>query len=571
MPAALEPGWRVELAGSRGTVRFVGALPGRGDAAVWVGVDWDDPARGKHDGTLDGVRHFSTAHATSGSFVKASKLGDGNRRSLLDAVALRHAAAAAAPGAARALPETVGGVGGRTEFAGVDAAADHQARVRDATALTVRGMGACRVGDAAALADLLASVRSLDVAESLVSDVGDILTLLRTLPALRTLDLSKNRFHLVAGEADALRAAGAAPGAAPSLRTLVLNQCNLPWSAVLAVCRACPSLEELRLHRCGLPPLAHLTDLTPSDALAELRLLDLDGNALSWPDILSSFGRLPALESLFVGSNRIGTIRFGGRAGGGASAEPHFPKLSTLSLTGNAIEDWRSISELCVLPSLRSLRALDVPVLAEEEHGGLGRAAETAVSRDGVIARLGTLRVLDGSTIYSDERVYAERRYMRSVLLQIPGAAVPPAVLKEHPRILELCEEYDVVLGGRDGGASSTSAAAAAAAAASRHKTLRADLVHCSFVNCGGFRDGAKEFAKVQLPVGVSLGKLTGLAARLFGGASASDVAWLRLVDNAGEAGERLLDRDDDPRDLRHYGVEGGHAVCLNVRGRHER
>lgn len=88
-PPPLRPGQRVELGGARGTVRFVGELPGRG-AAAWVGVDWDDAARGRHDGTVDGVRRFVAAAPTSGSFVRAARLGAAGRRPLLAAVALRH-------------------------------------------------------------------------------------------------------------------------------------------------------------------------------------------------------------------------------------------------------------------------------------------------------------------------------------------------------------------------------------------------------------------------------------------------------------------------------------------------
>lgn len=29
------------------------------DPGIWVGVEWDDPTRGKHDGTKEGVRYFT--------------------------------------------------------------------------------------------------------------------------------------------------------------------------------------------------------------------------------------------------------------------------------------------------------------------------------------------------------------------------------------------------------------------------------------------------------------------------------------------------------------------------------
>lgn len=38
------------------TVRFIGEVAGtKGD---WLGVEWDDPTRGKHDGEHNGVRYF---------------------------------------------------------------------------------------------------------------------------------------------------------------------------------------------------------------------------------------------------------------------------------------------------------------------------------------------------------------------------------------------------------------------------------------------------------------------------------------------------------------------------------
>ena len=49
-------GSRLAVGRHKATVRFVGPLPGRdGD---WAGLEWDEPERGKHDGSLDGRRYF---------------------------------------------------------------------------------------------------------------------------------------------------------------------------------------------------------------------------------------------------------------------------------------------------------------------------------------------------------------------------------------------------------------------------------------------------------------------------------------------------------------------------------
>uniref|UniRef100_A0A671R107 Tubulin-specific chaperone E n=1 Tax=Sinocyclocheilus anshuiensis TaxID=1608454 RepID=A0A671R107_9TELE len=68
-------GRRVSCDGERGTVRYVGpVLP---TAGVWLGVEWDDPERGKHEGSHEGVRYFTCRHLTGGSFVRPKKASFG--------------------------------------------------------------------------------------------------------------------------------------------------------------------------------------------------------------------------------------------------------------------------------------------------------------------------------------------------------------------------------------------------------------------------------------------------------------------------------------------------------------
>uniref|UniRef100_A0A673MIG0 Tubulin-specific chaperone E n=1 Tax=Sinocyclocheilus rhinocerous TaxID=307959 RepID=A0A673MIG0_9TELE len=68
-------GRRVSCDGERATVRYVGpVLP---TAGVWLGVEWDDPERGKHDGSHEGVRYFTCRHPTGGSFVRPKKASFG--------------------------------------------------------------------------------------------------------------------------------------------------------------------------------------------------------------------------------------------------------------------------------------------------------------------------------------------------------------------------------------------------------------------------------------------------------------------------------------------------------------
>ena len=67
------PGARVLLGGKhRATVRYVGIIDGQ--QGTWVGIEYDEAGKGKHDGIHGGRRYYSCAHdPTAGSFVRLAK------------------------------------------------------------------------------------------------------------------------------------------------------------------------------------------------------------------------------------------------------------------------------------------------------------------------------------------------------------------------------------------------------------------------------------------------------------------------------------------------------------------
>ena len=50
---------RILLLGYIGTIKFFGSV--QGTSGSWLGVEWDDPQRGKHDGAKDEVQYFTCA------------------------------------------------------------------------------------------------------------------------------------------------------------------------------------------------------------------------------------------------------------------------------------------------------------------------------------------------------------------------------------------------------------------------------------------------------------------------------------------------------------------------------
>ena len=62
-----------DVEGYRATVKYVGSIAGARPEEGWIGVEWDDHSRGKHDGQAYGRRYFTTDPGR-GSFVRAEKL-----------------------------------------------------------------------------------------------------------------------------------------------------------------------------------------------------------------------------------------------------------------------------------------------------------------------------------------------------------------------------------------------------------------------------------------------------------------------------------------------------------------
>ena len=47
---------RLSFQGNCCTVRYIGEIKGR--EGSWLGIEWDDDTKGKHDGALDDHRYF---------------------------------------------------------------------------------------------------------------------------------------------------------------------------------------------------------------------------------------------------------------------------------------------------------------------------------------------------------------------------------------------------------------------------------------------------------------------------------------------------------------------------------
>jgi hypothetical protein len=62
MPPNFHVGQRLSFESALCTVRYIG--PVEGTEKEWLGVEWDDSSRGKHDGEHKGVRYFRCKRRT---------------------------------------------------------------------------------------------------------------------------------------------------------------------------------------------------------------------------------------------------------------------------------------------------------------------------------------------------------------------------------------------------------------------------------------------------------------------------------------------------------------------------
>uniref|UniRef100_A0A9J7ZYE0 Tubulin-specific chaperone E n=2 Tax=Cyprinus carpio TaxID=7962 RepID=A0A9J7ZYE0_CYPCA len=178
-------GRRVSCDGERGTVRYVGPVPPT--AGLWLGVEWDDPERGKHDGSHEGVRYFTCRHPTGGSFVRPKKASFGV--DYVTALKQRYEVE---------LQEVIG----------------EELKISSRTVMMV------------GFEDRVSVAQSLDLSGNLLSSWEVLAAVTEQLEALRELQLSHNRLS-ISSEPSRLSPAFSC------LRVLSLNSCALTWTQVL--------------------------------------------------------------------------------------------------------------------------------------------------------------------------------------------------------------------------------------------------------------------------------------------------------------------------------------------------
>jgi hypothetical protein len=193
-------GSRIESDGNKATVRFIGEVPPTKGA--WFGVEWDDPQRGKHDGSHEGCRYFETKFPTSGSFIRPKKANSGV--SFIDAVHDRYGRIE--DKAAGVLTEEMFVLGKNkvttVEVVGAEKVNKKQSDFQHTLELGVGDKSISSPGDPATIQSYFPSVIQLDLASNLFNSWKDISIICKALKALETLDVRAHTSVLWLMQAD---------------------------------------------------------------------------------------------------------------------------------------------------------------------------------------------------------------------------------------------------------------------------------------------------------------------------------------------------------------------------------
>ncbi|GAA6023216.1 hypothetical protein JCM10207_004483 [Rhodosporidiobolus poonsookiae] len=428
-----------------GTVLFEGPVPPT--KGVWLGVEWDEPSRGKHSGVYEktGERFFQTRVEGAGSFLRPDAKGlDRRGKTFKQALFYKYldvdllAPASAEPGDAvyaetadphaEALTSKLYATSSNFEVevvlsSKVNSRFKQLGRLREIGLEWENISRACEEGSEAELARLgqeLSRLKVLDMSYSLIPTLEEAAKICAVLPRLRTLALNSNRFQPIPASLSLY--------GLEQLTTLQLNSTLLSWNELLSVSHSLTNLVDLQFgfnRLRGLGGTASRADRDQS-LLPRLERLNLESNELSgWSDVVEELALLPSLSELVIASNRFDSLQL--KAG---SSSTSLRRLRHLSLTDNLLSSWTSSVEALAasspsaFPSLTSLRLSGNPLVTppiddsfspdvDEQARLLDRHALRA--RLGTIARFAALTELEGTPVTAAERGDAERFWLEQL------------------------------------------------------------------------------------------------------------------------------------------------------------
>ncbi|XP_058692287.1 geranylgeranyl pyrophosphate synthase isoform X8 [Poecile atricapillus] len=568
MAAGVPPdalGRRVACGTDYGTVRYVGSVSRT--AGIWLGVEWDDPQRGKHDGSYEGIQYFTCSfswllysrHPKGGSFIRPNKANFGvdfltavkDRYGLNDQQDVQYGTG-----------ETVVFGKKTVEFVGMDSVAEQQRQLNKLVDISVRECAVSHAGQEEEISRVCANMRHINLSKNLISSWETVTAIASQVQNLETLNVSENKMRFPS--TSTFTSSGF-----PNLKILALTQTEITWTEfpghlvsslscegghklgtysrdcrtplmssvlVLLCAQGWPVLEELYLSSNNITVLER-----PDNVLQTLKLLDLSDNQLLDGNQMHLIAQLPRLEQLILRNTGISSIQFPDVAFG--CKTKMFPSLKRLAINGNKISQWSSINELDKLPSLRALQCNNNPFVDTEKN------PETLTQL--IIAKISQLEVLNNCEILPVERKGAELDYRRIFgkdWLEAGGHWNPEKnkpseeFLAAHPRYQALCLKYGAPEEGELKG--------------QQPLTLKNQLLTLT-IKCP--EKPEQKPVEKKLPESMTIQKVKGLLYRLFKIPGSE----LKLSYESSKLEGKEVKLDNDLKPLQFYSIESGDCVLV--------
>jgi Leucine-rich repeat (LRR) protein len=406
----------------------------KGSSGQWLGVEWDDPVRGKHDGSKDGIRYFSCRSPTSGSFIRPSaaiSYGCTFVFALVNKYVEQLPQVQSSPEGGTPPIETV--ILGSSNNAIVVEAPDLNkvrrklAKLENLRHVSLDDAGVSSAGPPGEIKERCPNIRGLDLSLSLISTWDMIFDIVVQLSNLSSLTLNSNRLK----ELEAPR-----PSQLTSTKELFLNDNATSWEQAMLLSPMFPALEHIQLGHnfiSTLSPWPASNNFKPYPALQDL---NLDDNQLSdWMQIIKAISVFPSLSRLVLSSNQIAQIpSWDSVKGGNGDLIRPLTSLKHLSLASNKILEWSSIDALFSwFPNLSTLSTRDNPITQD--------AITSRYYNQLVIARIPTLTALDGSQISKSERQDCELFYLSFIMRQSELTTDEQRTAK-HPQFSDLVSNH---------------------------------------------------------------------------------------------------------------------------------
>ncbi|KAK5691238.1 hypothetical protein LTR97_011892 [Elasticomyces elasticus] len=476
---------RFSLKGQTLTIRYVGSVHGK--SGDWLGVEWDDVSRGKHNGVHEGKKYFDclSSSPTCASFLRPKQTWD-QHRTFLEALREKYVA--------RTKPtesEVIYFASKQAEEVGFDKFAKRQAELRGIHVLVLDRMcmrHSSSDPDVDTILSVCQEITDLDIGGNLFESLSEVHDLCRRLPKLQSLTLNGNRMSLT--DIDQVE-----ESTFDGIRTLSLANTLLDWEFELVSLaqQQFPSLQTLlATNNC-------FRSASPNgDLPASLKTLDLSGNDYATLTDLSGVAS-SGVQTLLLKDCKIAVI-----AGTAQKHHPVFISVQELDIRRNNISEWSFFDHLLTsIPSLKHLRTTGNPLYTDlKTHDGKLLTAEDGYML--TIARLPTLGTLNYSKITDKERLNAETYYLGLIAAELRATATDEQaadIRKRHPRYAALCETY---------GEPDVSRKTVLAAGDVDPDSLAARLVNITFV-CG-----AVEWAE-ELPKSLSIYAVLGVVGKKLG------------------------------------------------------